>query len=152
MCAIIHGIIGIGRVFIKIIFNNYSILLEFYLMESCIVEGEEHCSVFFWTGLTSHGYSFVFGQNVFPSCPLNPKNFLPKFTYPKTLRKNFRPSGGIPFPSFFKPKISKSPYKSFLAEKFPGKWNFKTSKKKTINTETAELDGARGGWSHPVFF
>ena len=48
------------------------------------------------------------GQKHFPSGRPDQQNYLPKLTYPKTLQKSS---------SFFKPKISKSPYKSFLAKK-----------------------------------
>ena len=82
--------------------------------------------------------SVVFSTNFFlPDIPPQKMSF--QINLPKNTAKIFRPSGGINFLPVLNPncpKIRKSPYKSFLTEKFPGKLYFITSEKKTISART----------------
>ena len=92
--------------------------------------------------LPSHGSQhnrpvyFFLGQNIFPFCHPDQQNFLPKFTYPKTLQKNCRPSGGINFLPVLNPKRKNPGFFPFLAEKFPGKLYDITTEKKTYTCDS----------------
>ena len=63
-------------------------------------------------------YSFFFLPENFSFLSPLPKRFPSCFYLPKNTAKNFPPFGRNKFPSCFKPKTSKSPYKSFLAPNF----------------------------------